>query len=152
MIQQVKDLALPVCQRGFSPQPWHCGLRIWSCHSCGTGLNCGSNWIPGPRNFHRPQVQSKLKKKKTNKKSCILYIHTHIYTLHSPFFFLAAPATYRSSWAKDRIRATAATYIAAVAILDPQPTVLGRGTPPATWSSCCATTGTPTLHFPRKMG
>ena len=26
----------------------HNGLRIWHCHSCSLGQNCGSNLIPGP--------------------------------------------------------------------------------------------------------
>ena len=25
---------------------WHSGLRIWHCHSCGVGCNCGSDLIP----------------------------------------------------------------------------------------------------------
>ena len=27
---------------------WCIGLRIWHCHSCGTGRSCSSNSIPGP--------------------------------------------------------------------------------------------------------
>ena len=36
---------------------WCSGLRIWSCPSCAVGHSCGSDSIPGPGNFHMPQVQ-----------------------------------------------------------------------------------------------
>ena len=43
---------------------WHSELRIWHCHSCGLGGDCGSDLIPGPGVLHMPWGGQKLKKKK----------------------------------------------------------------------------------------
>ena len=43
----------------------HIGLRIWHCHSCGVGCNCGSNLIPGRVSIcYRASKKGKKKKKK----------------------------------------------------------------------------------------
>ena len=58
-------------------------LRIPWCHSCGIGHithSCSSDLISGPRNFHMPWSGQKRKKF---------------------FFFVAAPAACRNSWASD---------------------------------------------------
>ena len=39
--------------------PWHSGLRIQHCHSCGLGHNYGSDLIPGWE-LHMPRVAKKI--------------------------------------------------------------------------------------------
>ena len=45
----------------------HSGLRIWHCHSCSLGHNCGSDLIPG-QGIPHATGQSKKKKKRKQKK------------------------------------------------------------------------------------
>ena len=75
------------------------------------------------------------------------------------FFFLATCMVYGSSRARDRIQATAVTYITAATMLNPEPTVLGWGFNPhlSNNPSCCrdnagslthcATVETPLVYF-----
>ena len=42
----------------------HCGLRIWSCHSCGVGSTCSSDLIP--------QSGQKRKEKKSSQEEYFL--------------------------------------------------------------------------------
>lgn len=42
----------------------HSGLRIWHCHTCGFGHNCGSDLIPGPGTPYTMGWPKKKKKKK----------------------------------------------------------------------------------------
>ena len=47
--------------------PLHSGLRIWQCHRCGLGLNCGSELIPGlgvPYAARQPKIEREKKKTK----------------------------------------------------------------------------------------
>ena len=46
------------------PPAWHSGLRIWHCHSCGLGHNCGSALISGwgtPYAWVQPKKEGKKK-------------------------------------------------------------------------------------------
>ena len=49
---QVRSLAL------------HSELRIWHCHSCGLGHDCGSDLIPGQGTPYAIRSQKRQKKKK----------------------------------------------------------------------------------------
>ena len=50
--------------RRFDPQPRHSGLRIWHCHSCGLGCNCGLALIPSLETPCAAEQPKKEKKKK----------------------------------------------------------------------------------------
>ena len=55
----------------FDPQPGTVGGRIWSCHSCCIGCNCGLDLIPGSETPHATEQA----KKKISK-----YIHTYYFS------------------------------------------------------------------------
>ena len=47
---------------------WLGGLKIWCCHSCGSGYSCGIGSIPGPGTSACSR-QGQKKQKQTNKKT-----------------------------------------------------------------------------------
>ena len=60
----------------------HRGLKIQCCHSCGLGLNCGSDLIPGP-GVSYAVGRSKMKKTKKKKQPQINAIQTkHVIKFH----------------------------------------------------------------------
>ena len=53
--------------------PWHSGLGIQHCRSCGLGCNCGSDLIPGPGDLYaKEQTKKEKKKRKKNSRSSTL--------------------------------------------------------------------------------
>ena len=50
-------------------QAWHSGLRIWCCNSCGMGLSCGWDLIPGPGTPYAAGQAKKKKRKEKKKKA-----------------------------------------------------------------------------------
>ena len=61
LLQKLKSNIQDVCL-------WCSGLRIWHCHSCDAGHNCGMGLIPGPGIFTSWVCPKQTNKQTKNKK------------------------------------------------------------------------------------